>query len=168
MRVLAKAILMLLIIHNTSAESISSLVEFFSFRCSHCANVNQRLSYYVNSHDVQFLDVNVDGDAALPTMIMYYVAVDAGIGNQFKTAYFSAVANGMPVYDQSTLNYVYNQVKTPKLVSLLKSSDEKAAVKNKLLQANKLLATYHIQATPTFLINHSILLEGEDIINTLQ
>lgn len=163
-----RVLMFLLITCNAWSEPVTSLVEFFSFRCSHCANVTPKLEYYLSTHNVQFMDVNVDGDIAIPTMIMYYVATDAGVGFQFKNAYFTAVANGMPAYTSDTLNYVYNQIKIPKLVSLLKSSAEKAAIKNKLTLANQLLSKYHIQATPTFLINNSILLEGEDIINTLQ
>lgn len=151
------------------AEQISSLVEFFSFRCSHCANVNDSLGSYIANHqNVKFFDVNVDSnDAALPTTIMYYVATDAGVGQQFKTNYFAAVANGMPVYQQSTLNYVTKQVMTPELAKLLKSAAERERIKDKVNYANLLLSKYQIQGTPTFLINQSILLEGEAIINSL-
>ena len=153
----------------SNSEPITSLVEFFSFRCSHCANVNQKVSAYVNSHNVEFTDINVDNnELALPTTIMYYIAIDAGVGPQFKTAYFAAVRSGMPAYGKDTLSYVYKQIATPKVASLLKSPAEKESIKQKLNYANRLLEQYHIQATPTFLINQSILLEGEDVINSLQ
>lgn len=158
-----------LVVLSSQAESINNLVEFFSFRCSHCANVNDRLGVYIVNHpEVKFFDVNIDNsDTALPTTIMYYVATDAGVGQQFKTAYFAAISSGMPVYQQSTLNYVTNQVMTPELAKLLKSAAEREKIKVKVNYANSLLSSYQIQGTPTFLINQSILLEGEAIINSL-
>ena len=160
--------LLSLIALKVYAEPIQSIVEFYSYTCSHCASVNSRLDNYVASHKVDFMAVNIDnGENALPTNIMYYVAVDAGIGMQFKSAYFAAVASGMPAYTPTTLDYVVNQVKTPTFSKLLKSPDEKARVKEKLNFALYLLRQNKIQATPTFLINQTSLLEGEDIIHSL-
>lgn len=159
---------LILIMMNSYAEPVKTIVEFYSFTCAHCANVNSKLERYLASHNVKYLDVNVDNSQmALPTNIMYYIAVDAGVGPQFKTAYFAAVASGMPAYIPTTLNYVVNQVKNSKLTQLMKSKDEQEHVKQKLAYATSLLTTYHIQATPTFLINQTILLEGEDIVNSL-
>jgi hypothetical protein len=159
---------MLFVFWGAYSEPITSLVEFFSFRCLHCANVNPKVAAYVNSHKIQFTDVNVDvNELALPTTIMYYLAIDAGVGPQFKNAYFAVVASGMPAYTPSTLNYVVNQIKNTKLTQLMKSKDEPEQIKQKLIYANKLLTNHHIQATPSFLINQTILLEGEDVINSL-
>lgn len=153
---------------NSYAEPIKTIVEFFSFTCKHCANVNEMLEQFIASHNAKYLDVNVDNNKkSLPTNIMYYIAIDAGIGSQFKTTYFNVLASGMPAYTQETLNYVVNQIKTPKLIQLISSSEEQEHVKQKLIYANSLLATYHIQVTPTFLINQTTLLEGEDVINSL-
>lgn len=153
---------------NSQAEPIMSIVEFFSYTCLHCASVNSKLDSYVATNSVEFIAVNTDnGENALPTNIMYYVAVDAGIGGQFKSAYFTAVASGMKAYTPETLNYVVNQVKTPTFSSLLKAPAEKELVKKKLTFANYLLNKYKVQGTPTFLINQSTLLEGEEIINQL-
>jgi protein-disulfide isomerase len=161
--------MLLLVSRFANAEPITSMVEFFSFRCSHCANINQKVAMYVKNHDVQFTDINVDNnELALPTTIMYYIAQDAEVGAQFKTAYFEAVKSGMPAYGKDTLAYVYKQTTTLKFATLLKSSAEKESIKQKLGYVNQLLGQYHIQATPTFLINQSILLEGEDVINSLQ
>ena len=165
-----KYVLILLsgIVINCQAEEIKSIVEFFSYTCSHCANVNNKLDSYVATHPVEFFAINTDnGDNAIPTNIAYYVAVDAGVGRQFKSAYFTAVASGMPAYTPQTLNYVINQIKTPTFSNLLKSPDEKEKVKKKLAFANYLSNKYRVQATPTFLINQSTLLEGEAIINSL-
>lgn len=157
-----------LITQISYAEPVKTIVGFYSFTCSHCASANAKLEQYVASHNVKYLEVNIDtSDAALPTNIMYYLAVDAGVGPKFKSAYFSAVASGMPAYTPATLNYVVNQVKNPKLVQLMNSKDEQEHVKQKLIYANSLLVSNHIQATPSFLINQTILLEGEDIINSL-
>ena len=154
-----------LITINSYAEPVKTLVEFYSFTCKHCANVNGKLEQYIASHKVRYLDVNVDNStAALPTNIMYYIAVDAGVGPQFKNAYFTAVASGMPAYTPTTLNYVVNQLKTPQLTQLVNSKEEQEHVKQKLAYANNLLATYRVQATPTFLINQTTLLEGEDVV----
>ena len=154
-----------LIAVNSYAEPVKTLVEFYSFTCKHCANVNARLEQYIASHKIRYMDVNVDNsDAALPSNIMYYIAIDAGVGTQFKASYFTAVASGMPAYTPGTLNYVINQVKTPRLTQLIDSSTEQEHVKQKLIYANSLLATYHVQATPTFLINQTTLLEGEDVV----
>lgn len=151
-----------------SADEIKSMVEFFSYRCSHCANVNSKLDNYVNKSKINFLAINVDNnDIAMPTNIMYNVAVDAGIGQQFKSTYFSAVATGMPVYAPTTLSYVINQVKTPLFEKLLKDPNEKQLIKQKLNYANELLVKYPVQATPTFLINDTALVQGEDFVNYL-
>ncbi len=150
------------------AEDIKSMVEFFSYRCSHCANVDSKLDSYVNKTQINFVAINVDNnDIALPTNIMYNVAVDAGIGQQFKSTYFSAVATGMPAYSPATLSYVVSQVKTPLFEKLLKDPNEKQLIKQKLNYATQLLAKYPVQATPTFLINDNALVQGEDFVNYL-
>lgn len=150
------------------AEEIRSMVEFFSYRCSHCANINSKLDNYVNKNNVKFIAVNTDNnDIAMPTNIMYNVAVDAGIGQQFKSVYFSAVSTGMPAYAPATLSYVFNQIKTPQFEKLLKDPKEKQSVKQKLNYAAQLLARYPVQATPTFLINDTALVQGEDFVNYL-
>ena len=164
MRKLLCGILALMVI-NSYAEAVKTLVEFYSFTCKHCANVNSKLEQYIASHNVKYLDVNVDNsEMALPTNILSYIAIDAGVGSQFKNAYFAAVASGMPAYTPTTLNYVVSQIVNPKLTKLMDSRDEQEHVKQKLIYANSLLTTYHVQATPTFLINQAILLEGEDVI----
>lgn len=156
------------IVFNSYAEDIKSIIEFFSYRCSHCANVNSKLDSYVNKSKINFLAINVDNnDIAMPTNIMYNVAVDAGIGQQFKSAYFSAVATGMPAYAPATLSYVVNQIKTPLFEKLLKDPNEKQSIKQKLNYAAELLAKYPVQATPTFLINDNALVQGEDFVNYL-
>lgn len=165
-----KCLLILLFGFNfyAQAEDIKSMVEFFSYRCSHCANVNSKLDDYVNKSKINFLAINVDNnDIAMPTNIMYNVAVDAGIGQQFKSAYFSAVATGMPAYAPATLSYVVNQIKTPLFEKLLKDPNEKQSIKQKLNYAAELLVKYPVQATPTFLINDNALVQGEDFVNYL-
>jgi protein-disulfide isomerase len=153
---------------NGNTEEIKTLVEFYSFTCSHCASVNKKLETYIASHNIKYLDVNVDTrDEAVPTSLMYYIAIDAGVGSKFKSAYFSAIASGMPAYTSDTLKYVVNQIQNPKLVTLLNDKTEQQKVSQKLQYANSLIAKYHIQVTPTFLINQSTLLEGEEVINQL-
>ena len=150
---------------NSYAESIKSIVEFFSFKCSHCKTVSTRLEVFMRDNKIKYLDINVDNtEASLPTNIMYYVAIDSGIGFKFKNAYFNAVANGMPVYTPSTLNYVINQIKTPRFMQLINSKVEQEHIKQKLSYVNQLLSAYYIEVTPTFLINQNVLLEGEDFI----
>lgn len=64
---------------------IKSMVEFFSFICSHCANVNYKLNQFIAMHNIKFLDVNIDNSPeALNTTIMYYIAIDAGVGVHLK------------------------------------------------------------------------------------
>ncbi len=112
--------------------------------------------------------INVDNnDIAMPTNIMYNIAVDAGIGQQFKSTYFSAVSTGMPAYSPATLNYVVSQISTPLFEKLLKNPSEKQAIKQKLNYTNRLLAKYLVQTTPTFLINDTALVQGEDFVNYL-
>ncbi len=115
------------------ATRVKTIVEFFSFRCIHCANVNNKLNQYVIAHNVKYLDVNIDiSPQALKTTIIYYVAVDAGVGVEFKDTYFKAVLSGMPVYAESTLAYVVNAIKNKTMGSLLKSQIEQQRIKQKL------------------------------------
>ncbi len=154
---------------NGNTEEVKTLVEFYSFTCSHCASVNKKLESYIASQKIKYLDVNIDSsDAAMQTSLMYYIAIDAGVGSKFKSAYFNAIASGMPAYTPDTLKYVVNQIQSPKLLALLNDKAEQQRVTQKLQYANSLIAKYHIQATPTFLINQSTLLEGEEVINQLQ
>ncbi len=154
---------------NSYAEPIKTLVEFFSFKCRHCFDINAKLEKFVIKNNIKYLDINIDNDdMATPTNIMYYIAIDAGIGTQFKKKYFEAVAHGMGEYSSTTLNYVVNQIKTPKMMQLLNSKSEQEHVKQKLTYANNLILANHVQVTPSFLINQNILLEGADVINSLE
>lgn len=164
-----KLLILGLVVMNSYAEPIKTLVEFFSFKCQHCSDINASLEKFVAKNNIKYLDVNVDNDdRATPTNIMYYIAIDAGIGSQFKSKYFEAVTHGMEEYSSTTLNYVFNQVKTLKMIHLLKSKAEQEHVKQKLIYANNLLSANHVRVTPTFLINQTILLEGTDVINSLE
>lgn len=152
----------------TNAEPVKTIVEFFSFNCVHCANVNSKLINYVAKNKVKYLDINVDKDLnALATNIMYYLATDAGVGPQFKTSYFKAVNSGMPIYTSSTLQYVTNEVKNSAIEQLMRSPEEKEHIKQKLAYVQSLINKYDIQVTPTFLINQTTLVEGEDVINNM-
>jgi len=163
-----KILILLGTITICNAEEIKSMVEFFSYRCSHCANVNVKLGNYVAQNQVNFIAVNVDNnDIALPTNIMYSIAVDAGVGENFRNTYFQAVATGYTAYAANTLNYVVNQVKTTKFEKLVKDPNEKTKVKQKLAIASQLLSKYQIQSTPTFLINDLSIITGEDFVNYL-
>jgi protein-disulfide isomerase len=154
--------------YNLHAETVTSMIEFFSYQCSHCSNVNSLLSQYVSKNSINFIAINVDqSEQALPTNIMYLVAVDAGLGFQFQQEYFNAIRNGMIAYSDNTLRYVTNKIMTPKFAELLKDRNERNSIKTKLKQAHALLVKYPIQVTPTFLINGTTLLEGEDIVKTL-
>ena len=98
MKSVAKLLLMISITNSVNAEQVTNLIEFFSFNCSHCANVSDKVHNYVNKNSLQFTDISMDiSQEALPTTMMFCVAVDAGLGNKFKQAYFSAVSAGMPV-----------------------------------------------------------------------
>ena len=153
---------------NIKSTEIKSLVEFFSFTCSHCANINTKLNQYVADHKIKYLDINIDNNPqAVDTNIMYYIAIDAGVGEQFKQTYFKAVSSGMEAYSPSTLLYVTTQVQNATMKRLMRSTVEQEHIKQKLNYTLDLINTYHIQATPTFLINQTTLLEGEDIINSL-
>lgn len=161
-------ILLSVIAINSQAEDIKSIVEFFSYKCSHCANINLALDQYVNTHKVKFFAVNVDNtEEAMNTNIAYYIAEDAGVGQKFKSTYFLAVANGMPVYSTQTLSMVISKVKNKEFEALLKDPNEKTKVKAKYNMAIQLLSSYPIQATPSFLVNGTTLLEGEDFIRSL-
>lgn len=163
-----KLLLICLIVTGGYAEQIGSIVEFFSYKCSHCANINLMLDQYVNTHQVKFFAVNVDNTPeAMNANIAYYVAVDAGVGQQFKSTYFAAVANGMPAYTPQTLSFVIHQIQNKQFETLLKDPNEKTKVKTKYNMALELLNTYPIQATPSFLINGNTLLEGEDFVRSL-
>lgn len=160
--------LLISVVTSSISEPVSSMVEFFSFTCSHCANINNKVHEYITRNNIQFSDISINmSDQELPTTMMFYVADDAGLGWQFKQEYFAAIRNGMPAFNSSTLNYVVMQIKTPKLMSLLSDVSERQRIKNKLIMAAGLINKYHIQGTPSFLINNSTLLEGEDIINQL-
>lgn len=163
-----KLIILNILVLYSEAEPITTLVEFFSFKCRHCFEINTKLENFVAKNNIKYLDINVDNDdRAIPTNILYYIAIDAGIGSEFKRQYFEALNNGMKDYSSTTLNYVFNQVKTPKMLQLLKSKLEQEHVKQKLIYANNLLSTYRIQVTPTFLVNQTVLLEGADVIDSL-
>jgi protein-disulfide isomerase len=150
------------------ASEIKTLVEFFSYNCSHCAEIDTRLNNYIARNKIKYLAVNIDNSpAAMPTNIMYYLAVDAGVGEQFKALYFKAVSTGMPVYAGSTLGYVTTQVQNATLKQLMSSKTEKQHLKQKLAYAQDLIETYKVRAVPSFLINQTTLLEGADVINSL-
>lgn len=152
----------------TNAEPVKTIVEFFSFNCVHCANVNSKLVKYIAKNKVKYLDINVDKDQnALATDIMYYIATDAGVGPAFKKAYFRAINSGMAIYSPSSLQYVVNEVKTPAMEQLMKSPEEKEHIKQKLAYVQSLTSKYNIQVTPTFLINQTTFVEGEDVINNM-
>ncbi len=162
------AILFLSLAGITKAEEIRTLVEFFSYGCSHCASVNVTLSNYVQNKNINFLAVNIDqSEQALPTNIMYLVAEDAGIGFQFQQEYFNAIRNGRIVNSKQTLDDVVSKISTPKFQQLLQDKHERAVIKQKLRLGRELLTKYSVQATPTFLLNGKTLLEGEDIIKSL-
>jgi protein-disulfide isomerase len=164
----AKLFFLISLASSVDAEQVTNLIEFFSFTCSHCANVNQKVYSYVSKNNIQLTDISMDmSEEALSTTMMFYVAEDAGIGNKFKQAYFGAVSAGMPAYSNTTLNYVVGQIKTAKLTELLNSTSERQRVKDKLQYAAGLINKYQIQVTPTFVINNSTVLEGEEIINQL-
>ena len=150
-----------------SAE-IKSVVEFFSFTCSHCASIDPALNQYVVDHKIKYLDINIDNSPqAMNTNIMYYIAIDAGVGDQFKQTYFKAVSSGMEAYSPSTLLYVTKRVQNATMKQLMRSKAEQEHIKQKLNYTMDLINTYHVQVTPTFLINQTTLLEGEDVINSL-
>ena len=149
-------------------EKIKTIVEFFSFTCSHCANVNSKLNQYVASHNIKFLDINIDKTPeALNTTIMYYIAIDAGVGVAFKDAYFKAVADGLPAYSKKTLENVLSQLNSSKISELIHSEEERQKIKLKMKYVQELISKYNIRATPTFLINQTTVLEGEEVLNSL-
>lgn len=150
------------------AEPVRTIVEFFSFNCVHCSNVNPKLVSYIARNNVKYMDINVDKDPnALTTDIMYYIATDAGVGPAFKSTYFKAINNGMPIYTSATLQYVTSEVRTPAMEQLMKSLTEKEHIKQKLAYTQSLINKYDIQVTPTFLINQTTLVEGEDVIDNM-
>lgn len=153
---------------NVNSNKIRTLVEFFSFTCSHCANVNDKLNRYIASNHIKYLDINIDNSPdAINTTIMYYIAIDAGIGVKFKSMYFKAVSTGMTAYSNDTLSYVVKQLNNSTMMQLLHSKSEQEKVKQKMNYAKELMSIYKIRTTPTFLINQTTLLEGEDVINSL-
>ena len=165
--------LIILCIFNVNASDINNnkvrtLVEFFSFTCRHCANVNDKLNQYIASNHIKYLDINIDNSPdAINTTIMYYLAIDAGVGVKFKDMYFKAVSMGMPAYSNDTLVYVVKQLDNSTMAKLLHSKSEQERLKQKMNYAKDLMRTYKIRATPTFLINQTTLLEGEDVINSI-
>jgi hypothetical protein len=167
--------LIILFIFNVNATSnyiennkINTLVEFFSFTCKHCANVNEKLVQYISSNHIKYLDINIDDNpSSIYTTIMYYIAVDAGVGVEFKNIYFKAIAMGMTAYSQDTLLYVFKKLNNPIMIKLLNSTIERERIKKKMNYAKDLMTIYKIRVTPSFLINQTTLLEGEDIINSL-
>ena len=149
-------------------NQITNMVEFFSFKCSHCANVNEKLTQYLMQHQIKFLDVIVDRDAdALATTIMYYIAEDAGVGTSFKDTYFKAVSAGMAAYSKVTLDYVVKQLNNAAMTQLMRSKAEQKRIKLKINYANELLNQYNIRVTPSFLLNQTTLLDGEDVMDSL-
>ncbi len=159
------AILMVLV-NNAIANKIVSMVEFFSFKCAHCASVNMKLNQYVATNKIKYLDINIDPEA-FNTMIMYYIAIDSGVGVEFKNTYFKAVSEGMVAYSSSTLSYVAGLVQNSAMKRLLRLPEERQKIKLKMNYAQEMLDKYKVRATPTFLINQTTLIEGEDVINSL-
>lgn len=151
---------------NCFAERITDIVEFFSFKCSHCAAVNEKLNQYVSNNHIRFLDVNIDANS-INTMIMYYIAIDSGVGDRFKEIYFKAVSKGMAAYSDDTLAYVVGLVQNDNMKRLMRSKTERQKIKDKMNYVQSLFNKYKVQETPTFLINHTTLLAGEDVINQL-
>jgi thiol-disulfide isomerase/thioredoxin len=153
---------------NVHAEEVTSLVEFFSYGCSHCAGVNSTLANYVHNKNIKFIAINVDqSEAALPTNIMYMVAEDAGLGFKFQQEYFNAIRSGMVMNSKQILDYVVSRISTPKYQQLLQDKDERNLIKQKIKLSHELLSKFPVQVTPSFLLNGVTLLEGEDIIKSL-
>jgi len=167
-RILSCLLPLILGIKVAMANEIKTLVEFFSYNCSHCASIDARLNSYIAKNRIKYLAVNIDNSpSAMQANIMYYMAVDAGVGEQFKAAYFRAVSKGMPAYASSTLNYVVAQVQNDTMKNLIHSKSEQQHIKQKLLYAQSLLETHKVRAAPSFLINQTTLLEGADVITSL-
>ncbi len=152
----------------SSAENnkIKTIVEFFSFKCVHCASINMKLNQYVATNKIKYLDINIDPEA-LNTMILYYIAIDSGVGVEFKNTYFKAVSEGMVAYSSSTLSYVAGLVQNSAMKRLLRLPEEQQKIKLKMNYAQEMLDKYKVRATPTFLIDQTTLLEGEYAINSL-
>jgi len=151
-----------------AANEIKTLVEFFSYNYSHCAAIDNKLNSYIAKNRIKYLAVNIDNSpSAIPANIMYYMAVDAGVGEQFKAAYFRAVSKGMPAYANSTLNHVVSQVQNDTMKNLIHSKSGQQHIKQKLLYAQSLLEIHKVTSAPSFLINQTTLLEGADVITSL-
>ena len=73
----------------------------------------------------------------------------------------------MAAYSADTLAYVVGLVKNDAMRHLIISKTERQKIKDKMNYAQSLLSRYKVNETPTFLINKTTLLSGEDVINQL-
>lgn len=147
------------------AKEPTTIVEVFSFSCSHCYHSENMVKQIISDNSIKYVPVLiVQNNDQLNLSKIYIACMLAGVGWKFRDTYFNAVFNeGYPENSLDTLKYVLNKigVDIDKIVIQARSK----IVLDKLKFDMQLINKYHISSTPTFIINGKLVVEGE---NSLQ
>ena len=148
-----------------AAQTITSIVEFFSFSCGHCLNAEPVLMEVLQKTNASYIPIIVpsDGDS-VGTAMIYYASVKKGFGWQFRSAYWRALQNGAKPNSPDTAIAVLNQITNNpgEILAYAKSQD----VQTKIALDVQMIKKYKVNSTPTFIINDQYQLDGEDALNS--
>ena len=97
--------------------------------------------------------------------MVYYACIRKNLGWQFRNAYFQALQDGYPANDPRTVIQVLSQI-TNKPMDILSYSQSQDVV-DKLNDDKVLIKKFNVTSTPTFVINGSIKLEGDNALDGL-
>lgn len=160
-------LLFIFIINFSFGEQLDSIIEFFSFTCMHCYVAEPHLLNVLKKTNAQFMPVFVPhNDNELPTALIYYAAIKAGIGWQFREGYFKAMKSGLPPYTvQTALTVLTSITNNPKQILDMSTKPE---IINKINLDKKLIQQYNVSSTPTFIINNQYTLVGDSALSRFE
>lgn len=157
-----------LLISNVVAENVTSIIEFFSFGCPHCYKVEPVLQRIIANKNIKYVPVVMIEDSSQVAVSAIYTACQIkGIGAIFRSTYFNAVfLEGYPAYSPITVNHVLAVIgaNSKEIVAMAQSD----IVKNKLVFDKYLMNRFQVSSTPTFVINGTNVLEGDNALSSIQ
>ncbi len=148
------------------AANVQKVIEFFSFTCTHCMAVEPKLQNLLIKTNAKYAPVVVPfNEKEVPVAMVYYACIRKNLGWQFRNAYFQALQDGYPANDPRTVIQVLSQI-TNKPMDILSYSQSQDVV-DKLNDDKVLIKKFNVTSTPTFVINGSIKLEGDNALDGL-
>ncbi len=159
--------IILLIFKIAIAEDVKNIVEFMSFGCSHCYQAEPTIRNIVSTSNIKYIPVIIaqsPNEEAISTI--YTAAMLSGVGWQFRQNYFDSVfIEGYPAYSPLTVSHVLSKlgVDANSILELAKSTK----VQEKIKLDKELISKYKVNSTPTFIINGTVVLEGDTALNNL-